>query len=306
PEMIDDAIACLDLDGVRPRPARADAAQMALALENVLDGLALPLSAVPDGNDGDPVVLHEDASSSVVLRRCRDDGWRFDARTLGQLPALRLAAAERRKQRTVPPTLREGFTDPRATLRQFLSDFVNGDFYAAARALDLSYLSAEERRQKGPVLAQQLAFVLQRRGYLFRQEAPDRPDEPAYTWHADRNGRIVLDRIRQPDGMDAWQFTRLTVRNVPRMYAAAQTLAPDPRYVRLRLVVPGLQQAGDSRPRKRPDDVPAHLGSPRALLQGFFRTMDAANSNDARLGDALEYLDLDTVPPAQRAPAGTH
>jgi MscS family membrane protein len=304
PEMIDDAIACLDVESLRPHPGRDDAAKMALALENVLDSLALPLSAVPNEPAGESVVLYESGTTALALHRCPDDGWRFDARTLGQLPALRLAAAERRKQRTVPPTLREGFTDPRATMRQFLSDFVNGDFYAAARALDLSSLSAEERRQKGPVLAQQLAFVLQRRGYVFRQEIPDRPDEPAYTWHADRDGRIALDRVRQPDGKDAWQFTRLTVRNVPRMYAAAQALDPDPRYVRLGLVVPGLQEAGGGRPRKRPDDVPAHLGSPRALLQGFFRTMDAANANDARLGDALEYLDLNSIPLNERGQVG--
>src|SRR5262249_2189234 len=154
--MIDDAVACLDVDSVRPRPARDDAAKMALALENVLDSLALPLSAVPNEPGSDSVVLHEAGTASLALRRCRDDGWRFHPAPLAQLPALRLAAAERRKQRTVPPYMREGFTDPRATLRQFLSDFVNGDFYAAARALDLSYLSAEERRQKGPVLAQQL------------------------------------------------------------------------------------------------------------------------------------------------------
>jgi MscS family membrane protein len=305
PEMIDDAVACLDVEGVRPRPARDDAAKMALVLENVLDSLALPLSAVPDEPAGDSVVLSEAGTVSLAMRRCADNGWRFNAGTLAQLPALRLAAAERRKQRVVPPTMREGLTDPRATMRQFLSDFVNGDFYAAARALDLSSLSAEERRQKGPVLAQQLAFVMQRRGYLFRQEIPDRPDDPAYTWHADRDGRIALDRVRQPDGKDAWQFTRLTVRNVPRMYAAAVALEPDPRYVRLRLVVPGLEQTGDVRPRKRPDDVPAHLGSPRALLQGFFRTMDAANANDARLGDALEYLDLNSVPLNERAQVGT-
>src|SRR5262249_51497799 len=120
-----------------------------------------------------------------------------------------------------------------------------------------------------------------------------------------RDGRIALDRVRQPDGKDAWQFTRLTVRNVPRMYAAASTLEPDRRYVRLQLVVPGIEQAGASPVRKRPDAVPAHLGSPRALLQGFFRTMDAANSNDARLADALEYLDLDSIPLNERSQVGT-
>jgi MscS family membrane protein len=40
-------------------------------------------------------------------------------------------------------------------------------------------------------------------------------------------------------------------------------------------------------------------------LQGFFRTMDSANANDAKLADALEYLDLDNVPIADRATQGS-
>jgi MscS family membrane protein len=305
PEMIDDAVACLDLDAVRPRPAPADAAMLALDLENVLDSLALPLGGVPDQADGDLAVLHEAAGATIAMRRCPDGGWRFDAPTLGRLPDLRLAAVQRRRQRgATPASLREGLTDPRATMRQFISDVVNGDFYAAARALDLSSLSAEQRRAQGPVLAQQLAFALQRCGFMFRQEVPEGFAGPPYTWHADRNGRIALDRVRQADGKEAWLFTRLTVRNIPRLYAAAQAAEPDPRYVRLRLVVPGLREAGSARARKRPEEVPAHLGSPRALLQGFFRTMDAADAADSRLADALEYLDLEAVPTADRGPLG--
>jgi MscS family membrane protein len=306
PQMIDDAIACLDLDSLRPRPALDAAALLALSLENTLDGLALRLSDVPDQAAGDAFVLHDADGIRLTLRRSPDGGWRFDAQTLERLPAIRLAARLRSQQRALASaSLREGFTDPRATLRQFISDAAHGDFYAAARALDLSSLSTEQRRQQGPVLAQQLAFALQRRGFLFRQEVPDQPDASPYTWHADEHGRIALDRVHQADGKDAWLFTRLTVRNIPRMYAAAQANAPDGRYMRLGLVVPGLQAAGTARARQRPDDIPAHLGSPRALLQGFFRTMDAADDNDARLAEALEYLDLDNVPPGDRGALGT-
>ena len=304
PEMIGDAVACLDLDGLQPRPTHDNATMLALDLENTLDGLALPLRSVPDEAAGDSVVLQA-GEVTLALRRGPDGGWRFDTNTLGRLPALRLAERERRRQRAATPaSLREGFTDPRATLRQFIVDVANGDFYAAARALDLSSLSTEQRRQQGPVLAQQLAFALQRRGFMFRQEVPDRPDGPPYTWHADRHGRIAMDRVRQADGKDAWLFTRLTVRNIPQMYAAAQAAAPDARYVRLGLVVPGLEAGNAPRVRKRPEDVPAHLGSPRAMLQGFFRTVDAADANDARLANALEYLDLDNLPPADRGALG--
>jgi MscS family membrane protein len=305
PEMIADAIACLDLDAVQPRPALDDAAPLALNLENILNRLALPLNGVPDQAAGDAVVLYDRDRIRLALCRCPDGGWRFDAPTLARMPAMHRAARLSDRQPATSASLREGLTDPRATLRQFISDVAHGDFYAAARALDLSSLSTEQRRQQGPILAQQLAFVLQRRGFMFRQEVPDQPDGPPYTWHADEHGRMALERIRQADGKDAWLFTRLTVRNIPRMYAAAQTAAPDCRYVRLGLVVPGLQASGTPRARKRPDEVPAHLGSPRSLLQGFFRTMDAADENDARLADALEFLDLDNVPQADRGALGT-
>jgi MscS family membrane protein len=305
PPMIEDAIACLDLDALQPRPATEDAAMLAIDLEYILQSLALPLSSIPEQGEGERFVLHEADAFKIAVRKGRDGCWRFEAATLERLPAMYRAAQEGRSKRHADRTgLREGFTDPRTTIRQFVSDFARNDFYAAARALDLGTFSNEQRRRGGPVLAQQLAFVMQHRQFMFRQEVPQQPDGPPYTWHADKNGRIALERIRQPDGKDAWQFTRQTVRNIARMYAASQESEADPRYVRLGLVVPPVQAEGGTLVQKRPEEVPAHLGSPRALLQGFFRTMDGADANDAKLADALEYLDLDNVPLADRAALG--
>jgi MscS family membrane protein len=298
PQMIEDALACLDLDGLQPRPAPEDASMLALDLEYVLQSLALPLSGVPDQGAGAQVVLYDAAGFRLVMRPSADGGWRFDAETLARVPAMRRAAAGPRQKAADVAGLRENFTDPRATMRQFVSDCIRGDFYAAERALDLSALSTDQRRRQGPVLAQQLAFVLQRRGYFFRQEVPKEPDGPPYTWHADRNGRLALERVQLPDGKDAWQFTKQTVRSIPRMYEAVRDAAPDPRYERLGLLVPAVQGQGHATVPKRPDEVPAHLGSPRAVLQGFFRTMEGADANDAKLAEALEYLDLDNIPHA--------
>jgi MscS family membrane protein len=305
PQMIDDAVACLDLEGLRPRPAPPDAAVLALDLEEVLQSLSLPLSGVPDQGAGEHVVLYDADGFRLALRLGAGGCWRFDAETLARLPAMRQAARKRpRPEAAELAALREGFTDPRSALRQFLSNAVRGDFYGAARALDLSALSMEQRRQQGPALAQQLAFVLQRRGFVFRQEVPEQPDGPPYTWHADRNGRIALARVCQNDGKDAWLFTRLTVRNIPKMYAAAQPAPPDPRYAQLGIVIPALDNPNGAAAQKRPDEVPAHLGSPRAVLQGFYRVMDAADASNAQPTDALEYLDLESIPPADRAALG--
>jgi MscS family membrane protein len=305
PALIDDAIACLDLDGLRPRPAPQDAAVLALDLEYVLQALALPISGIPDQGAGERVVVYDAEGFKLALKLCVDGCWRFDAETLGRLPAMRQAARERPRPRASElAALREGFTDPRSALRQFISDSVRGDFYGAARALDLGALSLEQRRLQGPALAQQLAFVIQRCGYVFRQEVPEQLDGPAYTWHANSTGRIALSRGRLNDGKDAWLFTRQTVRNIPKMYAAVLSAPPDVRYARMGIAVPALQTESGPAIKKRPDDVPAHLGSPRAVLQGFFRAMDAADANNAQAADALEYLDLENVPPADRPALG--
>jgi MscS family membrane protein len=305
PPMIDDAVACLDLEAVQPPPAAEDAARLALDLEYVLQSLALPLTGVPDQGAGEQVVLYDADGFRLSMRLGADGGWRFDAPTLARVATLRRAAQARPQPRAADlVALNEGFTDPRATLRQFVSNALRGDFYAAARALDLSALSNEQRRREGPTLAQQLAFIMQRRGYFFRQEVPYQPDGPPYTWHADKNGRLALERVRQPDGKDSWLFTKQTVRNIPKMYAAVGSAEPDGRYTRMGIVVPALQGHARAAAPKRPEEVPAHLGSPRALLQGFFRTMDAAEASDTELADALEYLDLENVPPADRQALG--
>jgi MscS family membrane protein len=306
PEMMADAVACLDLDALKPRPGSAEAILLVLDVEQVLQSLSVPLSSVPDTGFGDMVTMYDADGFTIGMARGPDGGWRIDAATLERLPALRRSAQERRSKRpTDLSALREGFTDPRAAMRQFISAAANGDFYAAARALDLTSFSNEQRRQEGPLLAQQLAFVMQRRGFVFRQEVPDAPDSPPYTWHADEHGRIALERVRLPNGKDSWLFTKQTVRNIPRMYAEAQSLAPVAQYARLNMVVPALEaNPGSVAARQRPEDIPPHLGSPRAVLQGFFRTMDATDKDDSRLAEALEYLDLENVPTADRGPLG--
>src|SRR5262249_24230472 len=99
PPIIEDALACLDLDALRPRPAPEAAAMLALDLEYVLQVLALPLSGVPDQGAGTRVVLHDADGFTLTLQPGADGGWRFDADTLGRLPAMRRAAAALRRKR---------------------------------------------------------------------------------------------------------------------------------------------------------------------------------------------------------------
>jgi MscS family membrane protein len=305
PQLMDEALACLDLDPARGIET-AEATRLVIELEQILRILCVPIHGVPEKTERDAVALLDGDGFKITLVRGPDGLWRFDRDTVERIPTMNRAALARfRMVQAERSTLKEEYTDPSATMRRFHQDALAGDFYAAARSLDLSWMDSEERSDKGPLLARQLAFVMQRRGWLFLQEVPNHPNGPTYTWHADKAGRIALDRLRLPDGKEAWLFNKKTVRNIPVMYEQAKDQPADPRYVRLGKALDPLTAAADpALSRTRPGTVPAHLGSPRALLQGFFRVMDAAETSDAKLVEALEYLDLQAIPQVDRRVQG--
>ena len=70
------------------------------------------------------------------------------------IPALhRLVQVRQKNLQAERALLREAYTDPRATMRRFIARRADGDFTAAATALDLSALSSADRRDRGPALA---------------------------------------------------------------------------------------------------------------------------------------------------------
>lgn len=308
PEMMEDALVCLDLDFWKM--SREEGTFLALELDKILAHLEVPLRAVPDSlademQPSGSLMIFDADGFKIGVRQTEPGVWRFDGNTLKHVPTMRRLVDERTKAKPDVAALREGFTDPRSAFKQFSIDCAYGDFYAAGRALDLSGLTGEERRAKGPLIAQRLSCIVQRRGYAYWQEIPSSPGAAAYTWHADDQGRIALERIKQPDGKEAWLFSKRTVSNVGKMYDACKDEPVDHRWVRLNLVTPLLQEsaAAASAP-KRPDDVPPHLSSPRAVLKGFFKAMDASEGNDERLAEALEFLDLKNMAPAERERVG--
>jgi MscS family membrane protein len=304
PTLIDDAVACLEPapDGSRDI---AEAARLAVELDAILRELCVPINSVPERPAGDNVVIYEADGFKIGLRRQAEGPWRFDRDTVDRIPTMyRLALLRYRDVQAQRASLREDFTDPRATLRRLLVDGIAGDYYSASQALDLSRLPTEQRSDRGPFLAQQLLFVIQRRGWIFFQEIPNNPDGPSYTWHADRDGRIVVERVHLADGKDAWLLSKNTVRNLDKMYQAARSREPDARYVRLGRVVPPVPSDGVATGPQRPPSVPPHLGSPRALLRGFFHAMDVGAGDENRLVEAIEFLDLDAMPAADRPVAG--
>jgi MscS family membrane protein len=304
PSLIDDAVKCLE-----PLPEQgnsfADAARRAIDLDSVLRELCLPISAVPESTEAPVVELYNADGFKIALRRQPDSTWRFDRDTVERIPLMARQARtmhhEMRAQRT---GLLENYTDPSATMHRFMIDAMTGDFYAAAQSLDLSRLPTDQQRDKGPVLAQQLMFVIQRRGWVYFQEIPNGPEGPPYTWYADRDGRIFLERVHMPGGKDAWLFSRNTVKNLDKMYATALSMETDPRFNQLGRVIPPVPPNSLETGQQRPASVSDDLASPRALLRGFFRTMDEAETDERQLVKATEYLDLDGLPASDRPTEG--
>jgi MscS family membrane protein len=302
PERIDDAVACL---GEKPAPEEEQvAARLAIQFEAILAVAAVPLSNVPAEPDGDAVVIYDDKELKIGLRRSTDGRWVFDPDTIRHVPEMlrvvrgRSAATEQRRA-----GLRPGATDPRTTLRNFLREAISGKYQDAAQYLDLSGLSNDERRERGGRLAHRLAFVIQRRGYLFTQEVPDDPNALPYTWHADGEGRVLLQRAHVKDGTDAWLISPETVAHVDAMFEAVKDRPADPRYALLGAVVPPTLPAATAAP-PADESVPRQFRSPRDMLRGFLAAVEDGQTDDARMMDATKYLDLSAIPPEDRKVRG--
>jgi MscS family membrane protein len=307
PDLIANAIDCLDLKALDPAMRERDAALLAHQLEFILNRQAIPLYGVPDRPDTDRVVLDEVAGQPIALARQPDGRWRFDSETVGRIGRLRkLASGGQREIQERRAALAEGRTDPSATMRSFAGSAMGRrDFAMAARCLDLRDIPPKLRASDGAQLARKLAFVMQRCGFMYSQEVPNDPDGYRYVWHSNHRGRIMLERVRLPEGQDAWLFSRGTLRNLDALVEGHRATPPDPHYATIGVVIgEEMLTAGKDARVPPPPGVPTELGSPRKALRTFFESMDELEFDADRSEILLACLDLDAIPPGDRAGIG--
>jgi MscS family membrane protein len=307
PGLIANAIDCLDLTALDPAMRERDAALLAHQLEFILNRQAIPLYGVPERPDGDSVVLDEVAGQPIVLARQPDGRWRFDTETVGRIGRLRkLASSGQHQAQEARAAMAEGRTDPAATIRTFAGAAMGRrDFAAAAQCLDLRDIPPKLRASDGAQLARKLAFVMQRCGFLFSQEVPNDPDGYRYVWHSNHRGRIMLERVRLPEGRDAWLFSRGTLRNLDALVEGHRATSPDPRYATIGVVIgDDVLAAGKDAKVPPPSGVPDELGSPRKTLRTFLESMDELEFDDDESESLLACLDLSAIPPADQAGIG--
>ena len=168
------------------------------------------------------------------------------------------------------------------------------DFTLAAGCLDLRDVPPKLRASKGAEMARKLAFVMQRCAFPFSQEVPNDPDGFRYVWHSNHRGRIMLERVRLPEGQDAWLFSRGTLRNLDALVEGFRPKTPDPRYALIGVVIgEDVLAAGKQARVPPPPGVPPELGSPRKALRTFFESADELEFDGERSKALLACLDLE-------------
>ncbi len=308
PELIVNAIDCLDYSGVGKEVSERDAALMAHELDSIVTRQDIALYSVPDDQDvaRKSYVLADRDPIHITLERQPDGKWRFDPQTVKHIATMRLANF--RSQREVQESrmkLAEGRTDPEATMRSFLVGTALHDFNAAARCLDLRDVPPKLRAVRGPEMARKLAFVIQRCRFVFPQEIISDPNGWRYIWHSNHCGRIMIDRVRQNDDKDAWLFSRGTLHNLDALVEGFRNAPPDPRYAFVGMVIDAdLLTEGDRKSAPPPQGVPPELASARATLQTFLDGMDDVEFDDARTRLVLSCLSLGEVPESDRTTVG--
>ena len=272
PALIANAIDCLDLSELDPEMRERDAALLANQLEGILNRLSIPLYSIPERPAGDRFQLEEVGGLPIEMTRQPDGRWRFDAATVGRVGRMRkLAAQGQREADEARSKLAEGRTDPVTTIRTFAGAAMGRhDFALAAGCLDLRDVPPKLRAAEGAEAARKLAFVMQRCAYLFTQGIPSDPDGYKFTWHSNHRGRIVLERVRLPEGQDAWLFNRGTRRNLDALVEGFRDKPPDPRYELLGIALGEEVLTSGRATQKPPPGVPRSTPAPYA---GGFRSV---------------------------------
>ncbi len=298
PALMADAVACLDVEA-KDASGTDTLPLLAIQLYEILDELSFPFRTLLDDPNQLSVVFYQDDEVRIALSQ-RDGLWRFDRKTVEQIPLMHQVMEGRSKQRrTISSQLKSGLENPTATLVSFLDDAAAGDYESAALHLNLADIPLEQRPRLGPYLAWKLACVMQRRGYLYSADIPIDPNGLPYTWSANAAGRIRVERVHQPDGKDTWLFTRATVAAIEAMWREEKDHLPDVRYALLgKLVPPPPDQLPPASPQDPhvPETVPEAFASPRRMVRAFYHAVEEAEYDDDASKQSYVFLDLGQFP----------
>ena len=129
-------------------------------------------------------------------------------------------------------------SSPHATIEALLDLAEQGNFAAAAHLLNLATIPSTEQPARGPILAEQLYTIVDRKVVISWGDLLDRPDALDATattksavagqtrrsillWVLEVDNRpypIYLDRVKVDEAAPVWVFSKRSVANIPKLY----------------------------------------------------------------------------------------
>ncbi len=127
---------------------------------------------------------------------------------------------------------------PQAALEYFLINSQNGNFMAAAHALNLNMFPDQNQAARAPVLVQQLDYILNQKQLINWATISDRPDGQGVVTPGQGSGStgpqrslllgslrldgrdiaIRLQRVKVGNAEPVWVFSANTIENIPALY----------------------------------------------------------------------------------------
>ena len=238
PELIQEAVNCLDTRLFSENATNLDLT--AVHLGEILNHFGVALVAAPEVAAQEEFVIVQEDGFRIALQRGQDGQWKFSGETVKKVPEMRRALkAKARAEGAGEKQFLEAFRSPEATFRNFRQAVARGEFGAAAACLDNSGHSPQMWDIKGPLFARDLAFVVQRLGFIYCAELPGESSGTSYCWRVIPGGQVSLERVALPDGKLAWKVSRATLEGLPKLvnYFRLNQTEPDPRWKRLGLAL---------------------------------------------------------------------
>ncbi len=238
PELIQEAANCLDNRLLSESAVTLDLT--AIHLGEILNNFGVALVSAPETTTQDEVVLLQQDDFRVAMRKGPDGQWKFSPETVQKVPEMRRTQKARvRAEGAGEKQFLEAFRSPEATFRTFRQAVARGEFGSAANCLDNTGNSQQMWDIKGPLFARDLAFVIQRLGFLYCAELPGESSGTSHCWRVIPAGQVSLERVSLPDGKLAWKFSRATLEGLPKLvnYFRLNQAEPDPRWKRLGLAL---------------------------------------------------------------------
>ena len=238
PELIQEAVNCLDTRLFAENVNNLDLA--AVHLGEILNHFGVALVSAPEISTQEEILLVQEEGFRISLRRGTDNQWKFSSETVQKVPEMRRALKSKaRAEGAGEKQFLEAFRSPEATFRSFRQAVARGEFGTAAACLDSSGHTPQMWDIKGPLFARDLAFVVQRLGFLYCAELPGESTGTSYCWRVIPGGQVSLERVSLPDGKLAWKISRATLEGLPKLvnYFRLNQTEPDPRWKRLGLAL---------------------------------------------------------------------